>query len=328
MYSKIVILQTAFLGDLFLAIPLLKELKSRFPQAQLALVCRKGLGQFFIQTELVQKLIEVDKADSNSYQDALQQTKAWKPDLVVSPHRSFRSGLFAWRTQAPVRVGFRDWWTYMFYNRHVTRPTSDHDVKRQLALLEKLEMGPSGPSQVEPSLLTSIKSNAAFEKYRGAIALAPGSQWATKRWTTEGYRKVASHFISKGHKVLVVGSAAEKELGDMMKSKVNEVENLCGTTDILGLAQLLSVCRLLITNDNGAMHVGSAAGTPVVAIFGPTVPGQGYAPWNPKSKIAQAKVGCRPCGPHGHAKCPIGTHECMNKVYPETVIFSAEELLS
>ena len=93
------------------------------------------------------------------------------------------------------------------------------------------------------------------------------------------------------------------------------------------LAQVLKQAEILICNDSGTMHVASSVGTPVVSIFGPTVPSQGYSPWNKKSRIVEVNLSCRPCGAHGHDLCPIGTHDCMKKVTAEMVLTKAKEIL-
>jgi len=67
-------------------------------------------------------------------------------------------------------------------------------------------------------------------------------------------------------------------------------------------------------------------GTPLVSIFGPTTPSQGYTPWNKKSRVVEIPLDCRPCGAHGHNKCPIGTHDCMKKISPEMVWAKSQEL--
>jgi heptosyltransferase-2 len=204
---------------------------------------------------------------------------------------------------------------------------SKHDALRQLSLVKALGLDVDNLDKNLKSMRIKIAPNSRFLDLKGAVAMAPGSQWATKRWGVDGFAKAAQHFIKAGKKVVIVGSPDEKPLAEEIKSLCPGVLDYVGQTDIYSLAQLLSECSLLLSNDNGAMHVATAAGIPVVTVFGPTVPAQGYSPWSEQSRVVQTKLGCRPCGPHGHTQCPIGTHDCMKKVYAESVIFACEETL-
>jgi heptosyltransferase-2 len=79
-----------------------------------------------------------------------------------------------------------------------------------------------------------------------------------------------------------------------------------------------------VCNDSGAQHLAGLVGTPTVSIFGPTVPQQGFVPWNPNVQLIENKnLKCRPCGKHGPESCPIGTHECMNSIKPDQVLSSS-----
>jgi heptosyltransferase-2 len=79
--------------------------------------------------------------------------------------------------------------------------------------------------------------------------------------------------------------------------------------------------KVVVSNDSGAMHLASVAEVPTVAIFGPTVLEFGYQPWNNMSAVVENKeINCRPCGKHGHEKCPIGTHVCMTSISANQVL--------
>jgi heptosyltransferase-2 len=84
----------------------------------------------------------------------------------------------------------------------------------------------------------------------------------------------------------------------------------------------------LISNDSAPMHLGVAVRTPVVAIFGATVPEFGFAPRGLRDEIVEVKgLSCRPCGIHGGRKCPIGTFDCMMNISPYEVLTRVQRIL-
>lgn len=326
-YSRILVMQTAFLGDVFLCVPLLKALRTRFPDASLAFLTRPGVKNFFLSMGIVDHCFEVKKSDKADRKHIFEETRRFNPDLIVAPHRSLRTALWAWRLRPSMSIGFRDPWTFFAYKKRIRRPVELHDAFRQLALIQGVGVDFHRlPSDVVKPRFT-VTSHPRFEIYRGAVALAPGSQWATKRWTKEGFVHTAKAMEAQGRRIIIVGTKEEHSLGEEISSHLNDAVNFCGHTNIGELAQLLSVCRVLICNDSGAMHVAASVGTPVVAIFGPTVPSQGYAPWSDRAKILEENMPCRPCGAHGHDQCPIGTHDCMKKVTAQKVFDAAQEFL-
>lgn len=325
--ERILVFQTAFLGDAILAIPLLKALRTSFPEAKLGFVCRRGVGPFFLESGLVQEVIEVDKTDSSNLKKAIKRTQNFKSDLIVSPHRSFRTAFWIWRLGARFSVGFKDPWTFFAYKKRVVRPKIEHDVKRQLSLLTGLGIDVLRLPQDILSLNVKIPSHEKFSSFSNYVALSPGSQWETKRWTEEGFIQVGRKLRADGLMVIVLGSSVEKELCQRVAQSIPGAVNLCGETTILELAQILKLSKFLICNDSGTMHVATAVGTPVVSIFGATIPSQGYAPWSKKAKIVEIDLSCRPCGAHGHNQCPLKHHDCMKKITSEQVLKATEEFL-
>jgi heptosyltransferase-2 len=104
---------------------------------------------------------------------------------------------------------------------------------------------------------------------------------------------------------------------------------LAGRTGIPELTALLARSRALLVNDSGPGHVASAVGTPVVAVFGPTVPAFGYTPYGAANRVVEhPDLECRPCDRHGPQVCPLGHHRCMRDLPPERVIAALAGVLS
>jgi len=325
---KILVFQTAFLGDVLLAIPLLKAIKYKWPNCFLGIVCRRGAGEILLHGGVVDEIIEVEKSDSKSLKRAFRQTKDFHPNIIFSPHQSFRTALWIWRLKSQLKIGFKKSWNRFAFLGRKIRENSDHDVLRQLKLMECVGLNLNDiPPEIKTLTLDIQGSPSEISLKKPYAVLSPGSQWNTKRWTPEGFTEIGKKLEKTGRQVVIVGTTSEKEIANQISSQLNSAVNLCGQTSVFELAQVLRDADILFCNDSGAMHVASVVETPLVSVFGPTVPGQGYSPWNKKARIAEVTLSCRPCGSHGHVKCPIGTHDCMKQISAESVWALGEGLL-
>lgn len=134
------IVQTAFIGDLLLSIPLIRNTKNLFPEDRLVLVCRKGFGAFFKDSGLVDDVIEIEKSNRGSYLAALTALGKFSIRHVIVPHQSFRSANFVRHVRASgSKVGFRLWWNTLFFDKRVVRPMQYPDAIRQMSLLAALD---------------------------------------------------------------------------------------------------------------------------------------------------------------------------------------------
>jgi len=296
-------------------------------------MCRKGLGDFFKSSGLVDDVIEVEKSRAKSYADALKRASEFQIRHVISPHESFRTAFFVGKVRAAgVKVGFRRWWNFSFFDKRVFRPMLYPDAIRQLSLLAALDSGFSERfsqdlSEVDEnsselktvSLKKKIPMWASMrvgaERARKKVVLvAPGSVWPTKRWHRQGFAQILRDLLSEGYEVKLIGSKDEVEVCQYIKRDVPEAQNLAGRTTVAELVSLMSESTALIANDSGAIHMAAAAGLPTVAIFGPTTLALGYRPWNDNAIVVQKSLSCRPCSAHGTRNCPLKTHACMLEI--------------
>jgi heptosyltransferase-2 len=136
------VFQTAYPGDLFLSIPLLKSIKDWDPQSAIVLACRPGLGEFFKKSGLVSEVIEVDKKNVAGRRAALAALRAQTWDYIFVPHESVRTALWMTRLRARLgKVGFAKWWNHGFFSKRVVKPMAFPDALRQLSLLTAVDGG-------------------------------------------------------------------------------------------------------------------------------------------------------------------------------------------
>ncbi|MCL4478602.1 MAG: glycosyltransferase family 9 protein [Deltaproteobacteria bacterium] len=323
----ILIIQTAFLGDIVLTIPFLRVLRSHFKNAEILLLTTPVGEELLNDQDVADRIIIYDKNGRErglkSYAAKIKEIKAYNFDTVISPHRSMRSGTIALFSGAKNRVGYSIPSLIPFYNVRVKRDKLQHEVDRIFALLEPFHIKPSSGERYPLINVTGIQRSS------NTIGIAPGSVWHTKRWLGKGYADVIKQLHKNDFNIVLIGSKEDKPVSDRIRSLVDaEITDLTGKTDIHDLIKTIAGLTLLITNDNGAMQVAQAVNTPIIAIFGPTIPEQGFAPMRPNTVIVQAgKLYCRPCSPHGPNECPEGHFLCMNSIKPEHVMNAVHALL-
>jgi len=146
----------------------------------------------------------------------------------------------------------------------------------------------------------------------GPVLLAPGAGRGTKCWPVERFAEVAGHVLAEGGRVLALGSVAERRLLEKVVAGLDPSRaEAIACEDPAELPRIAGRCPLALTNDSGLAHVAEAAGAKVVALFGPTHPGLGFAPLAPGSVALHLGLACSPCDPHGPAKCPKRHHRCL-----------------
>jgi lipopolysaccharide heptosyltransferase II len=339
--NRILVAQTAFLGDVVLSQPLWASVRRFWPDAEVDVLVQPQWASLVEPDADVREVISFDKRDRDRGVTGLvrlaRDLRARKYDLALCPHPSFRSALLLRLAGIGRRVGFHDSAGAVLFTDRVRRDTTVHEVDRVLSLLGAL--GRFAPDEVRAPQLTIANDVAAEGEARlAAWGLAadrpyacvhPGSVWATKRWLPERFAAVLSDLADDGFMPVVLGGPDDVEVantvGDNCRTKP---VNLAGRLSLPELALILDRAALLVSGDSGPMHIAGGLGTPVVAVFGSTVPAFGYGPVGSPSRIVQRHLPCRPCGPHGFKRCPLGHFSCMNDLPAAAVTTAARELLA
>ncbi len=323
---RILVIQTAFLGDIVLTLPLLKALKKYRPDIELLFLTTLVGKSLLDDQHIIDKVIVYDKKGIDkgikALLDKVKEVRTYHVDTVISPHRSLRSGIISLFSGAGNRIGYSLPHLIPFYNVRVNRDKGMHEIDRILSLLNPVQIHVAKGERY-PSL--EIKDAIRNDKL---VGIAPGSTWGTKQWTEDGYATLIRQLDEKGYSIELIGSSNDKMVADKIKAIAGvKVNDMVGKTDLKELIKLLSSLRLLVTNDNGAMQVAQAVNTPIVAIFGPTVPEQGFAPIRQNTLVIESKgLYCRPCSAHGPMECPEGHFLCMKAITPDAVFKAVEKM--
>jgi heptosyltransferase-2 len=337
---KCLVVQTAYLGDAMLTLPLLDLLRASGKVDWLgALVSPLGAGLLRHQGK-ADEVVEWDKRRDGGLAGTLRTAAALRDvraDAALVAHRSFRSALLPLLAGVPRRAGFDESGGRLLLSSVVPYRARPHEVERVAGLAAAVGVTvPAG--RVPYSLRVGDEDRERAERFltengvapgRPVVLAAPGSRWATKRWPPDRFARAAERVADEtGAAVVVSGAVADAEAcraaaGAMRRPPVDAV----GRPDLGEWLALTARASVVISNDSAAAHAAAGVGTPVVAVFGPTVPELGFAPYSEAAAVVGVELDCRPCGRHGHDACPLGHHACMERATVDAVVSAALALL-
>ncbi len=345
---KILLIQTAFIGDVILTTPMIHNLKRIYPGSTLHVMVKPEAKSLLKDNPDVDKLVVIDKKGEHRGPGGmvrfLKEIRAQNYSLLLSPHKSHRTSIISYFSGIPRRVGYRD----AAFSRLAYTEILDHrgdlpEIRRLNDFLARASRRFDYNYEESMHLYETAASKKEAEDLlkeeglRRPILLAASSVWPTKRWTPDGFADLIKLIHTRLNRpVALVGGPGDYEISEsviraFMERHGNEtkgvIKNLCGRTGLPGLYSLIKRSSLLVSNDSAPVHVGCAARIPVVAIFGPTVKELGYAPITPESRVAEVKgLYCRPCGTHGAKKCPEKHFLCMKLLSASQVFETIEEV--
>jgi heptosyltransferase-2 len=329
--DRLLIVQTAFPGDVILTIPLAEAAAAAGYAVDM--LTTPDAAPLLAGHPSIRRIVAYDKRRSDSgvrgFIRIARTLRASRYDAALIPHRSVRSGALALAAGIPVRLGFDVAAGRIFYTARARYEHHRHEILRNLSLLDALRpaTGADRPSRpLRPGSLhisgTDFQAAAELAGPGRYVAIAPGTQWTTKRWPAAAFADLLILLRNDGVRVVLAGGPADLALCEDIAADQPEgaVVNAAGKLTFTGSAALISRAALLVCNDSAPLHIANAVGTPVVAIFGATSPSFGFGPVGPRDAVVETPgLICRPCAIHGGDVCPVGTFECMRAIRPERV---------
>ncbi|MEO8446585.1 MAG: glycosyltransferase family 9 protein [bacterium] len=340
MYGKILIIQTAFLGDVILTLPLVQVLKQKCPESKIDFLCIPQTSGLLKNNPYINETIVYDKRNSGnrSLDELIKTLKGNEYDVIISPHRSFRSSMISYFSKARNTISFNTSSLSFLYRHRVSYISSIHEIQRNLKLLEPLGIIEDRIIQPElfPGTEEATKVNEFFlenkiDQKEKIISVAPGSVWFTKRFPEEKFVKLCDLLSEDDLRIILIGGKEDEKYCSFIKEKsVNKnIINAAENFSILESAEIIKRSALLVSNDSAPLHIADAVGTPVIAVFGATIPQFGFYPYGKKDVIIETEgLKCRPCSIHGGNKCPIGTFVCMKNIEEEKIALNIKKILS
>ncbi|MEJ8756353.1 glycosyltransferase family 9 protein [Pontibacter sp. H259] len=327
--KKILVIQTAFLGDVVLATALIEKLHTTYPNAQLDFLLRKGNEGLLKGHPLLEQVLIWNKLEGKykSLWKLLRQIRSEKYDVVVNVQRYGATGILTAFSGAKQTFGFDKNPFSRFFTRRYTHnmKNGSHEVERNQLLISSITEGPAAKPKLYPS-------EQDYEKVQTLkpipyITIAPTSVWFTKQYPAEKWVDLLNS-LPANYKIYLLGSPADKVHAEaiMVKAQHPNMENLCGQLNLLQSAALMRDAVLNYVNDSGPMHLASSVNAPTCAVYCSTVPRFGYGPLADFAMIVEKEepLYCRPCGLHGYKACPEGHFKCAHDIWNEQLLHVLE----
>jgi heptosyltransferase-2 len=333
---KILIIQTAFLGDLILTTSFFREVKQKYKDAEIHLIVNKGTEDILVGNQNITRVIPFDKAKVRKsilyFFTFIQNLRNENFDLCICPHFSHRSSLISFFSGAKERIGYKEAGFSFLHTKKISRPTrGKHEVDKLFSLIydltKEFTIEKKRPELFFPEdRVSRIKDLLKLHNLKNNfIILAPSSVWETKRMPTERFKELFNLIThNTNYPIVLIGSSKDqilceniidRRLPDNAKKTLSNPErifNLAGKTDLVELSYVISQAKAIVSNDSSPIHFASAHNIPTLMIYGATIPDFGYSTLADKQYIAEVKdLPCRPCGIHGGKVCPEKHFKCM-----------------
>ncbi len=346
-YKNILIIKMSSLGDILHALPFAAALRERFPQAKISWLVHPQFAGFIPEAPYIDEVLYFDKAAMKRMswgerwrylQKIRQELRKKKFDLVVDLQGLLKSGLMAFFTNCPTKIGYGEMreGSGLVSKAIVGKHINDHVIERYLdvarylgAKVEKVNFPLPSLAEAEEKIRTKlsasglakpldIKSRLGANGLYRYVVLVPGARWETKAWPVEYFAQVAAQMLRQGYYVVLAGGKNEATLGQQITNllaKPSGLVNLMGQTDLKELAVLIKNCAFYLSGDTGPLHMASAYGKPLVALYGPTKPERTGPYGNSSATVVVAQMPCAGC-----LKKHCDKWECMHSITPDQVM--------
>jgi heptosyltransferase-2 len=287
---------------------------------RLTLVTKAAFAPLMAECAGVDRVIPLERGDLRGLWALAAALRRQNWDTIIDAHRVLRArGLLLLMGRAP-------------------RASLQKDTAQRLALLRGSAAGPELQKSMRQrfdEVCAQLRDQdaplpvppwghlAAAGGQPAPLGLVPGAQWDTKRWPEEHYAQVLEHFLQQYSRevLLFLGPREERWFPGSRLARVAEAEvarvRVIRRQSLLEVARLLGTCGAVVTNDSGLLHLAEAVGTPVLAIFGPTVREFGYFPCLADSEVLEHVLDCRPCSRNGKRSCHRGDLACLRQISPD-----------
>jgi len=325
--NKVLVIAVSCLGDMLLATAALQNLKMYLPNAKFVIYARTEIIDLFQDDPMWDEIHKYDKDRPNSIYfgmcgriAAIKEFRAGHYDLVIDL-RSTLVPLLCNAQYAPL------WgWRELFLSKKM------HEAERNINCMATLgvpiytrNLRLYVPANIMHSVLESLGNDANH-----LIVINPGASIESKTWHIDNFVTLSNMLTSHGFTIGVIGyKGKEQEYAhQIIKNIHGRVLDFSGKIPLVISAARISLAKLFITNDTGALHIASALNVPTVSIFGSTDPAR-YGSWNCKHEALITKLPCWPCKCLG-GQCPMQEPyqcKCIRSITPQQVFNAVTRLL-
>ena len=330
----VLLVRFSSIGDILLTTPLVRALARRHPEARLVYVTKRAMAPLVADNPHVAEVVALEPDEPMRHLARRLRALAPPPTHGLDLHGSIRS--------ASLRLLVRCLWSG-YRKRKLARSlliSAKVDAyrrrtpvaERYFEAARRLDTRPDGGP---PEFCLSAGATGRVDQWlaeralagTAIAALAPGAAHATKRWPVAHWSALGERLRAAGYRTVVVGGPEDRGLAQQLVA-AGAAASAAGEFSLQETGALLQRARVVVSGDTGVMHMATGVGTPVVALFGPTVAQFGFFPYSARSVVLERELACRPCSATGTAACPLGHHRCLTDIAPADVAAAVERLVA
>ena len=324
--ANVLLVRFSSIGDVLLTTPLLRAIRRRHPEARITMLTKRAYVPLLEENAHLSGVIALDPDES--LLALATRLRASGYTHLLDLHDSLRSRILRTLVPGPWRgyPKYRAARALLIHGKRDRYPVHRPVAERYFAAARGLDVHPDGdPPEFFLGERAVAEANAwlaetGLGSSRPLVAVAPGAAHATKRWPPAHWRLLVDRIVEMGMDVAVVGGAADAGIaGEVAAGRGDNSRSAAGHFGLQATGAILRRARVLVSGDTGVMHMATGVGTPVVALFGPTVEAFGFFPYSRRAEVVQLDLTCRPCSSQGGPQCPLGHHHCLTQIVPDAV---------
>lgn len=346
-FERILLIKPSSLGDVIHALPVLRGLRRKFPQARIDWLISTSLAPLLEGHDDVTDLVLFDRRKlgrlatspraAGAFVAFVRLLRERNYDLVIDLQGLFRSGFFAWASGAEIRLGFaevREGASLFYTHRGLALDPDLHAADRnwKLAQCVGLDDAPLDfdlqIKELDRAAAGGLLLEHGWSANQRMIAVLPGARWETKLWSPHRFAEVIDklHRAGSGRCVLL-GGESERPLCRLVAESCKVAPlDLCGKTPLRMLAAMIERASVTLCHDSGPMHIAAALNRPLVCLIGPTNPRR-TGPYQRLDSVVRLDLDCAPCYFRKLSQCPH-QHRCMKDLGVEAVIRAMQRALA
>ena len=327
---RVLCVRFSSIGDILLTTPLVRALKRRHPDAELFFVTKQAMAPLIADNPHLAGVVTL--APGEPVGELAQRVRALAPTHGLDLHGSLRSAALRLRVRGVRWSGYSKrklarttliTTKIDLYGKHV--PVAERYFEAARSLDVRPDGGPVDffvSQKAKETVVRWLEMRGVTQPF---AALAPGAAHATKRWPLAHWQELAARLAAAGYTLVAVGGPEDRALAAELGTGV---VNAAGEFSLQETGACLARAKVLVSGDTGVMHMATGVGTPVVALFGPTVEAFGFFPYSPRAVVLARDMNCRPCSAMGTERCPLGHHRCMRDILPDEVAAALQRMVA
>ena len=323
-HKRILLVRFSSLGDILLTTPFIRAIKKQLPDIVLDMLVREEYADAIKLNPYINTRLSFSKNEKNNF-DLIERLKNNKYDLIIDLQNNLRSRKLTSALKIrKILFDKRSIDKFLLVNFKINKLKEAPPIPVRYAYtINDLQLDKDGLD-----LFTDKTANPIILEKKNLIGFCPGAQHFTKRWPEKYFIELGNTLINDGFSLALFGGKIDKEICSRLSNVIPGIINLSNDNDLLQTAADMKLCKAVVCNDSGLMHVASAMKTNIIAIFGSSVKEFGFSPYNWNNLILENNsLNCRPCSHIGRSSCPKKHFDCMNLTTSKMVLDNLKSIL-